>query len=222
MVRIAAGMGRPRFRLFVISMVSRVKIRSSRQMAMAGGIFIPTAAPPIISPNSPGETGTISDNIPGSVYTAAVPMLVSTAMMQIFSRMRRTKWLTSVPTRPRKAKADQKNRMPMCIARLISRTVCGVRLPSIRHTGSAARAVRGASAAVTIVAMAKIGPIAAAPSESPALTRPIASENSPICGIVIPTRMAERVRRPARIDPTMFAATLPPIKTATTTSAGRI
>ena len=91
MVRIAAGMGRPRFRLFVISMVSRVKIRSSRQMAMAGGIFIPTAAPPIISPNSPGETGTISDNIPGNVYTAAVPMLVSTAMMQIFSRMRRTR-----------------------------------------------------------------------------------------------------------------------------------
>ena len=87
--------------------------------------------------------------------------------------------------------------------------------------GSDEREVSGASTEVMAVAMERMGPeCSRTPSASVGLSRPIASENSPICGIDNPTRSASSRLRPDRIEPTIFAMIFPAMNTPTTTSAG--
>ena len=218
--RMRPGIGRAGCVSSVARAVSRARIRSSRQMAMVGGIFIPIAAPPSASPTSSGDTGSHPAISSGSAYTAAVPTAVNITIMPMLSRMRRTTTLSISPVCPGSENADQKVAMPRCIARFTCRSAPGECLSIRSHSGIAARAVSGASTEVIAVAMATMGPITTSARVSAALTRPMARENSPICGIVAPTCAAVRVGRPARMEPIKLAAILPAINTATTASAG--
>ena len=106
------------------------------------------------------------------------------------------------------------------MAGMLRRKRRGDRQSSQRVKGSAARPVNGARTDVTAVAMVRMGERGETPRASEGLSRPIARENSPICGIVIPTRFASRGLCPARIEPTVFAAIFPTMNTPTTTSPG--
>ena len=80
---------------------------NSRQMAMAAGMLIPTVAPPRITPSRAWDTESGSASRSGRVYTAAVPMAVSTAMMQMSMMMRRTAFFSRRPVSPGRENAAQ-------------------------------------------------------------------------------------------------------------------
>ena len=142
--------------------------------------------------------------------------------MQALMRMRRVMLRNSSPDEPGSDSIDQNMFTARLIPSITRRKGPGEWRPAHSANGPAARPVSGASTEVTAVAIDRIGLSADAPAMSEGVRRPMARENSPIWGIVIPTLMASEGLRAARIEPTVLAAILPAMNTATTTRAGRM
>ena len=193
---------------------------NERQIPMAGGTLNPMTMPAMIRPDSEDEIGNHLPTMSGAEYIRPAPTALRTPMMQALIRMIRPALPNWSPAAPRRVNADQKKSTASWIASMKRRSAPGARPPIHRHIGAAERLVRGARTDVMAVVMESTGPNAEPPATSEGLRRPMASENSPIWGIVMPTRAASSALRPASIEPMVFATILPTMNTPTTTSPG--
>ena len=178
--------------------------------------------PTITRPLMDGDRGNILPSRAGATYKAVVPAAARTTTIPTLIRMPRPAPRSWAPVSPRNDNADQKVSTPRRIASMTLRRTFGERRRSHRQRGAELRPVRGARTEVTAVVIVRIGDRGETPSASAGLNRPMARENSPICGIVIPTLAASVGLLPARREPTVLAAILPAMNTAVTIREGRI